>query len=245
MSNMDGETYAELRQIVAKLWKDIEEGFDEIPRERFWWSIMCDPITPEKKRPTGDFLLPVPVKNRTAWLKAMNILDRFNVFTFSLGSSDNHLVQYFSLDEEPKDELYYSICGFSMKEFVSFCDRFDFDLSKPLLKIRQGWLDLNSDNVPIITIENVKYYFPPLNSSTFADMLKIALQPSLRNVPLDKNRLNKEGEDENVVTNVLGGEKFHLGDSVKRLRKYRIEIDFPEVLDLFHFTNDKMIVGKV
>lgn len=242
--HMDAETNTELKLIIARLWADIEEGFDEIPRELFWWNISRDPAEPDKERPSGGFRLPVPTKHRASWLKAMNILNRFDVFCFCLLTDDGQFIQYPSLKNLSIDELYYTITDFSMDKFLSFCDRFGFDLTQPMLKAHKAYLKIEVDNTPIIAVDNKKYYLPPLHDTTLVKMLKIALLPFLRETPLNKNSLNREGNNPDIVEQFLGGEKFHLGDNVNRLRKYRSEINFPEILDIFYLLTDTTVVGR-
>lgn len=217
-----------------------------IPKEVYWVDLSDDPLKLDKKRlESGDFSLLVPTKHRGSWLKAMNILKCFEVFQFRFVSEDGQFVQYRSLSDLPNGDLYYLITRFSMKNFLSFCDRFSFNLAQPILNVHKSSLSIDADNVPIITIDGTKYYLRPLNKSTLANMLKIALQPTLRNTSINKDKLNFEGSKPDVITKVLGGKRFHLGNTVNRLRKYRTElIDFPEVLDNFYMLTDKMIMGS-
>lgn len=244
MSNMDTETYNELRFIIANIWLDIEEGFREIPREFCWWAQSEKSLQPGKERQKSKgFYLPVPKKHREHWLKAMNILSHFKVFRFRLFFENGQPMHYLSLDDLPA-EPYYIISDFSIHSFLSFCDRFKFDLTQPILKAHRGSLSINADNVPIIMVDGINYYLRPLNKSTLANMLKIAFQPSLRNVPLDKSKLNREGGNPDVIAQVLGGERFHLGETVKRLKKYHTDIELPRILDEFYVLTDKAILGK-
>lgn len=243
---MESETYNELRHIIANIWLDIEEGFNAIPKEVYWVNLSKDPLEFDKERLlSGDFSLPVPTKRRDPWLKAMNILKCFDVFQFRLVSEDRQFVQYRSLSDLPNGDLCYLITRFSMENFLSFCDRFRFDLSQPILNVHKSSLSIDADNVPIITVDDTRYYLHQLNKSTLVNMLKIALQPTLRNTHISKDKLNFEGSKPDVIAEVLGGEQFHLGISVNRLRKYRTELtNFPEVLDSFYVLTDKMIMGS-
>lgn len=243
---MEPATYNQLRYIIANVWLDIEEGFNAIPKEIYYVSLSVAPLELDRQRLTsGDFSLPVPTKHRDAWLKAMNILKCFDVFQFRLVSEDKQFVQYCSLSDLPKGDLYYLITRFSMKNFLSFCDRFSFDLAQPILNVHKSSLSIDVGNTPIITVDGISYYLHRLNKSTLANMLKIALQPTLRNTSINRDRLNFEGSKPDVIAEVLGGERFHLGISASRLRKYRTELtNFPEVLDNFYTLTDTMIMGS-
>ena len=242
---MDEDTYTELRKIAAKFFDDIQEGYEVIPRELFWWQMVNDSPTKDGNNPTsGEFKLQVPSKNRLAWCKAMNILCGYGVLYFCLLSEDNSLLRVKYTEEALDLDLYYTVSSFSRPKFFDFCKEFQISLLSPIERTYTASLRITRDNIPIVRVGNREYHFPKQSQSTLIKMLKIALLPSNRDLPLDKTKLNSEGKKEEIVDQFLGGSELNIGGNIKRLDEYGRKSKFPSALKDFYVLTEKMIVAK-